>query len=55
MLLVNVAIVLVTLVSPAHAVEQNVTVQTDAAPIENPPLPRPKPLHLRLLAKTLQC
>jgi uncharacterized protein YkwD len=43
MLSINVAIVLVTLISPAHAVEQNVTVQTDTAPIENPPLPRPRP------------
>ena len=38
-----IAIVLVTLISPAHADEQNATVQTDTAPIENPPLPRPKP------------
>jgi uncharacterized protein YkwD len=29
--------------SSAHADEQNLTVQADAAPIENPPLPRPKP------------
>jgi uncharacterized protein YkwD len=43
MLSINVAIVLVTLISPAQAVEQNVTVQADAAPIENPPLPRPRP------------
>jgi uncharacterized protein YkwD len=35
--------VLVTLLSPAHADEQNTSVQPDAAPIENPPLPRPKP------------
>jgi uncharacterized protein YkwD len=41
MLSTNVAIVLVALISPAHA--QNVSVQTDTAPIENPPLPRPKP------------
>jgi len=38
-----IAIVLVTLISPAHADEQNVTAQTDTQPIENPPLPRAKP------------
>src|SRR5262245_26110270 len=43
MLSINVVMVLVTLISPAHADEQNATVQTDTAPIENPPLPRPKP------------
>jgi uncharacterized protein YkwD len=43
MLPINVAIVLVTLISSAHAGEQNATVQTDIVPIENPPLPRPKP------------
>ena len=43
MLSISVAIVLVTLISPAHADEQNATVQTDTVPIENPPLPRPKP------------
>jgi uncharacterized protein YkwD len=43
MLSINTAIVLVTLISPAHAVEQNTTMQTDTAPIENPPLPRPRP------------
>jgi uncharacterized protein YkwD len=42
----NVAIVLIALISSAHANEQNPTAQTDTAPIENPPLPRPKPsLH----------
>jgi len=42
----NVAIVLIALISSAHANGQNLTVQTDTAPIENPPLPRPKPsLH----------
>jgi len=46
MLLINVALVLITLISPAHADEQNATVQTDTAPIENPPLPRPKPSFL---------
>ncbi len=35
--------VLTTLIASAHADEQNATVQTDTAPIENPPLPRPKP------------
>jgi uncharacterized protein YkwD len=43
MLPINVAIVLVTVISSAHAGEQNATVQTGTAPIENPPLPRPKP------------
>src|SRR5215469_15327886 len=43
MLPISVAIVLVMLISPADADEQNATVQTDAAPIENPPLPRPRP------------
>ena len=43
MILISVAIVLLTLISPAHADEQNTTAQTDTAPIENPPLPRPKP------------
>src|SRR5689334_22945537 len=38
-----VGIVLLTLISPADADEQNTTAQTDTAPIENPPLPRPKP------------
>jgi uncharacterized protein YkwD len=43
---INVAIVLITLISSAHAGKQNATVQTDTAPIENPPLPRPRPsLH----------
>jgi uncharacterized protein YkwD len=39
----NVVIVLIALISSAHADEQNLTVQTDIAPIENPPLPRAKP------------
>ena len=40
----NAALALVTLISSAHAAEQKVTAQTDTAtPIENPPLPRPKP------------
>jgi hypothetical protein len=35
---------LITLISSAHAGEQKATAQTDTAtPIENPPLPRPKP------------
>jgi uncharacterized protein YkwD len=43
MLQTIVAIVLVTLISPAHANEQNATLQIDTTSIENPPLPRPKP------------
>jgi len=43
MLPISAAIVFVMLISCAHAGEQNATVQTDTAPIENPPLPRPKP------------
>jgi uncharacterized protein YkwD len=40
----NVALALVTLISSVHAGEQKATAQTDTAtPIENPPLPRPKP------------
>jgi len=46
MLSINVAIVLVTLISPACADEPNAKVQTYTAPIENPPLPRPKPSWL---------
>jgi uncharacterized protein YkwD len=43
---INLATVLITLITSAHAVEQNAAVQIDTAPIENPPLPRPKPsLH----------
>ena len=43
----NVALALITLISSAHAGEQKASAQTDTAtPIENPPLPRPKPsLH----------
>jgi hypothetical protein len=41
-----IAIVLVTLISPAHADEQNTALQTDTSPIETPPLPRPKPSSL---------
>jgi uncharacterized protein YkwD len=40
---INLAIALMALISSAHAGEQKATVQTDTAPIENPPLPRPKP------------
>ena len=43
LLSINVVIVLVALILPAHADEQNTALQTDTAPIENPPLPRPKP------------
>ena len=40
----NVALGLVTLISSVHAGEQKASAQTDTAtPIENPPLPRPKP------------
>jgi len=46
MQLINVVIVLTTLISSAHAGEQKATVQTDTVPIENPPLPRPRPLLL---------
>jgi uncharacterized protein YkwD len=43
---INLIIVLITLIASAHAGEQNVGLQVDTAPIENPPLPRPKPsLH----------
>jgi uncharacterized protein YkwD len=48
----NVAIVLIALVSSAHADEQNLTVQTDTAPIENSPLPRPKPSLLDATEET---
>ena len=48
----NVAIVLIALISSAHADEQNLTVQTDTAPIENPPLPRPKPSLLDATGET---
>jgi hypothetical protein len=43
MLPISVSIVLVMLLSPAHADEQDTSVQSDTALIENPPLPRPKP------------
>ena len=43
MLLINVALALVTLISSAHAGEQKATTHDTATPIENPPLPRPKP------------
>ena len=46
MQLINVVIVLTTLISSAHAGEQKATVQNDTVPIENPPLPRPRPLLL---------
>jgi len=40
----NLALALVMLIASAYAGEQKATAQTDAAtPIENPPLPRPKP------------
>jgi uncharacterized protein YkwD len=40
---INLAIALMALISSAHAGEQKATGQTDTAPIENAPLPRPKP------------
>jgi len=40
---INVAIVLIILITSAHAVEPKGTVEIDTAPIEEPPLPRPKP------------
>src|SRR5215469_1685423 len=43
MLSISVAIVLATLIAPAHADEQHATAQTATLPIENPPLPRSKP------------
>jgi len=46
MWLINVAIILTTLIASAYAVEQSADVQIDTAPIEEPPLPRPRPpLH----------
>jgi len=48
MRLINVAAVLITFITSAHAVEQNAAVQIDTAPIEKPPLPRPKPSSLKV-------
>src|SRR5262252_4079403 len=48
----NVVIVLIALISSTHAEEQNATVQTETAPIENPPLPRPKPSLLDTTSDT---
>jgi uncharacterized protein YkwD len=45
---INVASVLISLITSAHAVEQNAAVQIDTAAIERPPLPRPKPSSLKL-------
>ena len=43
---IDVLIVSIMLITSAHAGKQNATVQIDTAPIENPPLPRPRPsLH----------
>ncbi len=47
---INVIIVSIMLIASAHAGEQNATVQIDTAPIENPPLPRPKPSSLHDVA-----
>jgi uncharacterized protein YkwD len=43
MQLVKVAIILMSLTASAQAVEQSAGVQIDTAPIEEPPLPRPRP------------
>ena len=40
---INVAITLIALMTSAHAVEPTVAEQIDTAPIEEPPLPRPRP------------
>jgi uncharacterized protein YkwD len=43
---INVVIVLIILITSSHAGEQSATAQIDSAPIEEPPLPRPRPsLH----------
>jgi hypothetical protein len=44
MRLFTVAIVLITLITSAQAVEPKAGMQIDTAPIEEPPLPRPRPL-----------
>src|ERR1700751_155941 len=49
MQLIVVAILLTTVISSAHAGEQKATVQTDTAPIENLPQPRPRPLLLDVI------
>jgi uncharacterized protein YkwD len=49
---INVAILLIALISSAHANEQNLTIQTDAAPFENPPLPRARPALLDATGET---
>ena len=46
---INVASVLISLITSAHAVEQNGAAQIDTAPIERPPLPRPKPSLLKVI------
>jgi hypothetical protein len=43
---INVPVALLALITYARADEQNVRLQSEVAPIENPPLPRPKPLLL---------
>lgn len=46
MRLINAVMVLITLITSAHAGEPKATVQINTTPIENPPLPRPRPsLH----------
>jgi uncharacterized protein YkwD len=51
--LIAVAIVLITLITSANAVEPKLGVQIDTAPIEEPPLPRPKPLLHNVTAAVL--
>jgi hypothetical protein len=41
---INAAVVLITFIASAQGDEQKAAVQIDTAPIEEPPLPRPKPL-----------
>ena len=43
MRLINAVVVLITLIASAHADEPKATVQINTTPIENPPLPRPRP------------
>ncbi len=47
---ISLGIVLITLIASAHAGEETVSLQIDTAPIENPPLPRPKPSFHELAA-----
>lgn len=45
---INVASILISLITSVHAGEQNAAVQIDTAPIERPPLPRPRPSSLKV-------